>query len=98
MKRIFSKSTLRDYWEEHADCEQYLKTWYDTTMNANWRTPTDVKKTYASASILKQGRIVFNIKGNTYRLVVKVNFEKQWLFIRFIGTHSEYDKINAESI
>jgi mRNA interferase HigB len=98
MKRIFSKSTLRNFWEKHADSEQYLKTWHDTAMNAKWKNPGDVKKTYASASILKQGRIVFNIKGNKYRLVVRVNFEKQWLFIRFIGTHEEYNKVDAENI
>ena len=98
MKRIFSKGTLRDYWEKHADCEQYLKTWYDTAMNADWKSPSDVKKTYSPASILKGGRMVFNIKGNSYRLVTTINFEKQWMFIRFIGTHTEYDKIDAETI
>ena len=98
MKRIFAKSTLRTYWEKQTDTEQYLKTWYDTAMNSNWKTPNDVKQTYVNASILKNGRIVFNIKGNSYRLIVKINFEKQWAFIRFIGTHSEYDKINAEQI
>jgi len=67
-------------------------------MNSGWRTPNEVKLTYASASILKNGRIVFNIKGNTYRMVVKVNYEKQWLFIRFIGTHEEYNHIDAENI
>lgn len=98
MKRIFAKGTLRDYWERHADCEQYLKTWYDTVMNANWQNPNDVKQTYSSASILRDGRVVFNIKGNSYRLITKINFEKQWLFIRFIGTHSEYDKVDANTI
>ena len=98
MKRIFAKSTLRDYWEKHNDVEQYLKTWYNTAMSSEWKTPNDVKQTYANASILKNGRIVFNIKGNTYRLIVKFNFEKQWAFIKFIGTHSEYDKINANEI
>ena len=98
MERIFSKSTLREYWEKHADAEQYLKTWYDTAMNADWKTPGDVKHTYGKASILKNGRIVFNIKGNAYRLVAKFNFEKQWIFIRFIGTHHEYDKIDANTI
>jgi mRNA interferase HigB len=98
MERIFAKSTLREFWESHHDSEQYLKTWYDTTMNSNWKSPNDVKQTYASASILKDNRIVFNIKGNTFRLVAKFNFEKQWVFIRFIGTHSEYDKINANTI
>jgi mRNA interferase HigB len=83
---------------KHADSEQYLKTWYGTAMSNNWKTPNDVKKSYANASVLKNERMVFNIKGNSYRLIVKFNFEKQWNFIRFIGTHSEYDKINADII
>ena len=98
MDRIFSKSTLREFWEKYPETEQYLKTWFDTTMNANWKNPNDVKKTYATASILKNERIVFNIKGNSFRLIVKLNFEKQWIFVRFIGTHSEYDKIDANTI
>lgn len=98
MKRILAKSTLKTFWGKHVDSEQYLKTWYDTAMNTEWKNPNDVKETYANASILKDRRIVFNIKGNSYRLVVKFNFEKQWLFIRFIGTHSDYDKINANTI
>ncbi len=89
---------LREYWLVHPDSEQYLKTWYDTAMNADWKSPNDVKQTYANASILKDSRIVFNIKGNSYRLVAKVNYEKQWIFIRFIGTHNEYDKIDANMI
>ncbi len=75
-----------------------MKTWYNTAMNSDWETPNDVKQTYSNASILKDSRIVFNIKGNDYRLVVKFNFEKQWIFIRFIGTHDEYDKINIETV
>ncbi len=98
MERIFSKSTLREYWQKQSDSEQYLKTWYDTAMNADWKSPNEVKQTYANASILKDGRIVFNIKGNSYRLVAKFNFEKQWIFIRFIGTHDEYDRIDANMI
>jgi mRNA interferase HigB len=98
MERIFAKNTLREYWEIHPDSEQYLKTWYDTAMNADWRNPNDVKQTYATASILKDSRIVFNIKGNSYRLVAKFNYEKQWIFIRFIGTLAEYDKMDANTI
>ena len=98
MKRIVAKSTLREYWEKHADSEQYLKTWYDTAKSAKWSSPNDVKQTYVSASILKNGRVVFNIKGNSYRLIVKFNYEKQWAFIRFIGTHAEYDIIDADTI
>lgn len=98
MERIFAKSTLRKFWETHADSEQYLKTWYDTAKCADWKSPNDVKQTYANASILKDSRIVFNIKGNSYRLIAKFNFEKQWIFIRFIGTHAEYDRIDANNI
>ena len=98
MKRIIAKSTLREYWVKHADSEQYLKTWYDTGKSAKWFSPNDVKLTYINASILKDSRVVFNIKGNSYRLIVKFNYEKQWAFIRFIGTHAEYDKIDADTI
>ncbi|MGB3851334.1 MAG: type II toxin-antitoxin system HigB family toxin [Tunicatimonas sp.] len=98
MQRVFAKRTLRKFWEKHADSEQYLKTWYDTAMHTDWRNPNDVKNTYAHASVLKDQRIVFNIKGNDYRLVVKFNFEKQWAFVRFIGTHAEYDRIDANTI
>lgn len=98
MKRIIAKRTLREFWDKHTDAEQYLKTWFDTAKNANWRSPNDIKASYANASILKESRVVFNIKGNSYRLVVKFNYERQWAFIRFVGTHAEYDKINAETI
>nr|MBD3621181.1 type II toxin-antitoxin system HigB family toxin [Sunxiuqinia sp.] len=98
MKRILEKSTLREFWAKYPDSEQYLKTWYDTAMNSDWRTPNDVRQSYANASILKDSRIVFNIKGNSYRMVIKFNFEYQLAFVRFIGTHSEYDKIDANTI
>lgn len=98
MERIFAKSTLREFWLKHPDAEQYLKTWYDTAMNSVWKSPGEIKKTYANASILKDSRIVFNIKGNSFRLVAKFNFEKQWIFIRFIGTHEEYNRIDANTI
>ena len=89
---------MRNFWEKHPDSEQYLKTWYDIVMSSNWITPNEVKQTYINASVLKDSRIVFNIKGNSYRLVAKFNFEKKWIFIRFIGTHLEYDKIDANTI
>ena len=98
MKRIIAKKTLREYWEEHSECEQYLKTWYETAKLSNWRSPNDIKQTYANASVLKNNRVVFNIKGNSFRLIVKFNYERQWAFIRFVGTHAEYDKINAETV
>ena len=98
MIRIIAKKTLRLYWEKHTNCEQHLKTWYETVRISDWQSPNDIKKVYASASILPNNRVVFNIKGNSYRLIVKFNYERQWAFIRFIGTHAEYDKIDAETI
>lgn len=98
MKRIVAKRTLREFWEKHADSEQYLKTWYETAKNSNWTSPNDIKETYINASILKDNRVVFNIKGNSYRLIVKFNFDRQWVFIRFVGTHAEYNKINADTV
>lgn len=98
MKRIVAKRTLKEFWEKYPDSEQYLRTWYGTARRANWQSSNDIKSTYASASILKDGRVVFNVKGNSYRLIVRFNFEKQWAFIRFIGTHNEYDKVNANTI
>jgi len=98
MNRIIAKKTLREYWEKHSDCEQYLKTWYETVKFSNWKSPNEVKKTFANASILSDNRVVFNIKGNSYRLIVKFNYKRQWAFIRFVGTHAEYDKINAETV
>lgn len=98
MKRIIAKRTLREFWEMHAESEQYLKTWYETAKSSEWLSPNDIKQTYANASILKDSRVVFNIKGNDYRLIVKFNYERQWAFIRFIGTHTEYDKIDANTV
>ncbi|AVR44383.1 addiction module toxin RelE [Christiangramia fulva] len=98
MKRIVSKKILREFWEKHPDSEQYLKTWYETAKTSHWNSPNDIKKTYINASILKDSRVVFNIKGNSYRLIVKFNYNRQWAFIRFVGTHAEYDKIDADTI
>ena len=96
--RIISKRVLRDFWLKHADSEQQLKSWYRETEKAQWNNINDLKTEYPNAIILKENRIVFNIKGNNYRLIVKFNFEYQISWIRFIGTHAEYDKINANEI
>jgi len=96
--RILSRSTLRNFWETHPDVEEALKTWYYEASHANWQSPVDVKAAYASASIIANNRVVFNIKGNTYRLVVVIRYDIGIIFIRFIGTHVEYDKVDAETI
>lgn len=96
--RIISKRTLRDFWEKHSDSEQQLTAWFRETEKANWESLNELKKEYPSASILKENRVVFNIKGNHYRLIVKFNLDYQICWIRFIGTHAEYDKIDANKI
>ena len=96
--KIFSRGTLRDFCERHGDCELQLKTWSHEAEKSNWSSINELKKEYPSASILKDNRIVFNVKGNDYRLIVKFNFDYQLAWVRFIGTHAEYDKINANEI
>ncbi len=96
--RVFSKKILREFWVKHNDSEEQLKTWYKEASKAKWQNPSDIKAEYIKASILKGGRVVFNICGNKYRLIVEINYKRQWNFIRFIGTHTEYDKIDAEKI
>jgi mRNA interferase HigB len=96
--RVIAKKILRDFWESHADCEQQLMAWFQEASKAEWKNPNEIKQEYPSASILNDNRVVFNIKGNNYRLIVKINYDYQMIWIRFIGTHSEYDKINANEI
>lgn len=96
--RVIAKKILREFWEKHSDYEQQLKSWFKEVSKAEWNNPNDIKAAYPSASILEDNRICFNIKGNHYRLIVKINYDYQMVWIRFIGTHSEYDKIEANEI
>lgn len=96
--RIIARKTLKLFWEKHEDSEQQLKSWYDEAASASWKGPKDIKANYPSASFLRDNRVVFNIKGNYYRLIVKINYSYKMVWIRFIGTHAEYDKTDAETI
>lgn len=96
--RVIAKRALREYWEQNADCEQQLSAWYREASKAEWKSPNEIKEQYASASILKNSRVVFNICGNKYRLIVEINYPRKWVFILFIGTHKEYDNIDANTI
>jgi mRNA interferase HigB len=98
--RIIARSTLRDFWERlgHGDAEQPLKAWFREAERADWAGPADVKRQFATASIVKNNRVVFNIAGNKYRLVVRINYPYRVVYVRFIGTHRDYDEIDVGEV
>lgn len=96
--RVIAVSTLRAFWQRHPDAEQPLKAWYEEATSAIWAQPADIKAQYRSASVLKNRRVVFNIKGNDYRLIVAVAYKLQIVYVKFVGTHKEYDAVDAVTI
>ena len=98
--RIISRKTLREFWErrEYADAEQPLKAWFQQASKADWASPAAIKAAHGNASILGNSRVVFNIGGNKYRLVVKVNYAYRVMYIRFVGTHGQYDEIDVTEV
>ncbi len=96
--RIIAKSTLKEFWGKHNDAEIPLKTWHKIVEKQQWKNTHNIKQLFGNASIIGNNRVVFNIKGNDYRLVTYIVFRVQKVFIRFIGTHKEYDKIDAKTI
>jgi len=96
--RVIAKSTLRDFWEIHRDAEQTLRTWYADVEAATWRTPMEIKAQFGNASVVGDNRVVFNIRGNKYRVVVRFNYAWQVAYIRFVGTHEQYNLINVEVV
>ena len=96
--RVIAVKTLRTLWAKHPDAEQSLLAWYDEASNAGWKKPSDIKRHYANASILKSRRVVFNIKGNDYRLIVAVAYKVGVVYVKFIGTHRQYDAVDAETV
>jgi mRNA interferase HigB len=96
--RVIALSRLRAFWEEHADAEEPLKAWNAEARDAAWKNPAELKAQFASASIVGDSRVVFNIAGNKFRLVVSINYAAGIIFIKFVGTHAEYDKIDVRTI
>jgi len=96
--RIIARKSLRDFREKHPDAEHPLKVWYAEASHSAWVHPTDIKARYPAASFLAGNRVVFNIKGNKYRLITHVRYDLGRVYIRFIGTHPEYDKINVATV
>lgn len=96
--RVIAISTLRQFWARHPNAEQPLKAWYHEVSQAEWTQPADIKTQYRNASVLKNRRVVFNIKGNNYRLIVAIAYRLGIVYVKFIGTHAEYDAIDAETV
>jgi len=96
--RIISRRALREFWERHTDAEQALRAWYAEAKSAEWQGPAEVKARFPTASLLAENRVIFNIKGNQYRLVVILRYDLGIISIRFVGTHAEYDRIDAQTV
>jgi mRNA interferase HigB len=96
--RIIAKRILRDFWKKYPDSAGHFKAWYHEFATSNWESLNQLKAVYRNSSILKGGRVVFNICGNKYRLIGAIKYEQQISYIRFIGTHAEYDKVDAETV
>ena len=99
--RVIAKKTLKQFWERHSnfqDAKLWLQQWYAEADSSEWKSPEDIKRRYRSASFLTDNRVVFNVCGNHYRLIVKINYEYGIIYVRFIGTHTEYDRVDAKTI
>jgi len=96
--RIIALKTLHEFWEFHPNVRQQLQAWYEDAKHAVWQSPADIKAIYRNASIVANNRVVFNIKGNDYRLIVAIHYQFGIVYIRFIGTHAEYDRVNAAEV
>ena len=96
--RIIARKALREFWEGNPDAERPLRAWHKDVQTREWNTPADVKAVYPKASIIGDKRVVFNIKGNAYRLVVRIDYLHRIVYVRFVGTHVDYDRINAAEV
>ncbi len=95
---VITRQKLSQFWRQHSDAEDALKAWFKEAEHAHWRSPNDIKARYRSADFLPGNRVVFNIKGDHYRLVVQIHYNTQVVYVRFVGTHAAYDQIDAEVI
>ena len=96
--RIIARKKLRDYWDRHPESEQPLAAWYREVEQSDWSSPADVMERFPNASIISDNRVVFRIRGNNYRIVVRIFYPAKVVYLRFVGTHHEYDRINAEEV
>jgi len=96
--RIIARKTLREFWKKHPGAQKPLQAWYADAKQAHWKNPKDIKNVYCNASIAANNRVVFNIKGNSYRLVTAINYDFEIIYVRFVGTHKEYDNIDVATV
>jgi len=96
--KIISVATLKAFWERYPDAEGSLRSWHNEVLKAKWKTPAEIQAQYRNVSILRNNRAVFNIKGNDYRLIVSIFYPPGWVYVKFIGTHKQYDAIDANSV
>lgn len=94
---VIKRKTLQEYWTSHPDTEENLQAWYHYVKAASWQNSAELKSQFGTASVVNAQRVVFNICGNKYRLLVRINYASGTIFIRFLGTHAEYDRIDAET-
>jgi mRNA interferase HigB len=95
---IYNRSSLIAFYKKHSDCRKTLEKWYNDILSKSWRKPGDITRDFNTARTIKNNRAIFKINENDYRLIVEVNYQKGWLFIKFIGTHIEYDKVDADTV
>jgi mRNA interferase HigB len=96
--RIVSRKALREFWEKYPDAERALRAWHHDVKRADWDSPNDIRREYANASIVANNRVVFNIRGNSFRIIAAVNYRYKMVYVRFVGTHREYDAVDAATI
>ena len=96
--RVIAKAALREFWTKHPDAEGALNAWWADAQKASWKTPSDVTANYSNVSLLVDNRVCFNIRGNHYRLIVKVLYKSQVVYVKFVGTHAEYDEVDANTV
>ena len=95
---IYNRSSLKVFYKKHPDCRQTLEKWYHDVSSKRWTKPSEVTRDFNTARAVRNNRIIFNINRNDYRLIAQINYQKGWLFIKFIGTHAEYDKIDPATV
>ncbi|MDR3697071.1 type II toxin-antitoxin system HigB family toxin [Mucilaginibacter sp.] len=95
---IYNRSSLVLFYEKHPDCKETLEKWYHDVKSKKWKKPGDVTKDFNTARTIKNNRAIFGINRNDYRLIAEINYQKEWLFIKFLGTHAEYDTVDATTI